>query len=434
MRRVLLVSLLLAHLMQADDISAQEKIAVIGAGYVGLVVSACFAELGYHVKCVDIDTDKIALLSAGIVPIYENGLEELIRRNCKLNRLSYSTDIQQAVNDATIIFIAVGTPSLPDGSPDLSAVLNAADMIVSYADEYKMIIIKSTVPLGMNERLQSYFNENGCHCDVVSNPEFLRQGTAVSDFLNPERIVLGSISQEALKRAENLYEPIVKNGVPLIATDPITAETIKYASNSFLAIKLAYVNELDMVCDSLGADIHDLTRAMGLDSRIGCNYLKPGPGFGGSCLKKDARAFFHAALQHGVDLKMVHAAVESNEERKQYIIRTIDSLLAGDIKDKKIVLWGVAFKENTDDMRDAPSLVIVDALLNKGANVYAYDRQVTDFMKSTLPKVTFVDSLDKTLIDTDLVVILNMSDEVASYLAQCNKRSLKKPIIYNTRK
>jgi UDPglucose 6-dehydrogenase len=348
------------------------RIAVVGTGYVGLVTGACFADLGHEVACVDISDERVGSLRQGKIPIHESGLEEVVARGLESGRLRFTTEHAEAMRGAQVVFICVQTPSADDGSADLSFVQAAAEDLARHISGYIVVINKSTVPVGARdfvERLiRSRLPEN-VEFDVASNPEFLREGTAVFDFMHPDRVVVGTKSERAAGLLTELYRPL---GAPLIVTDPASAEMIKYASNTFLATKISFINAIANLCDAVGADVKDVALGMGYDSRIGFVFLKPGPGFGGSCLPKDSRALIRTAAENGYDFRLLEGVLEVNDEQHRVIVRKVERMTGG-LEGKTIAVWGVAFKPNTDDVRDSPSLAVIDLLREKGARVRAYD-------------------------------------------------------------
>jgi UDPglucose 6-dehydrogenase len=353
-------------------------ISIIGTGYVGLVTGACFAEFGISVTCVDKDEGKIRLLKKGKIPFYEPGLDELVRRNTNQKRLQFSTNIGKAVQSSLVIFIAVGTPRRGDGSADLKYVEEVAKEISKHLNGYKVIVTKSTVPVGTGEKLHEIISRNlkeKVDFDIASNPEFLREGSAIEDFMRPNRVVIGAKSQQAIAIMKDLYEPLYLIETPFIITNIETAELIKYASNSFLATKISFINEMANLCETVGGDIHMVAKAMGLDQRIGKKFLHPGPGYGGSCLPKDTNALIKIAEEHKVRLRIVEAATQVNEEQKEKMVRKIKKEM-GKLKGKTIAILGLSFKPNTDDIRDAPSLHIMKSLLKEGAKIRTYDPAV----------------------------------------------------------
>jgi UDPglucose 6-dehydrogenase len=350
-------------------------IGVIGTGYVGLVTGTCFAEFGVDVTCVDKDEKKIKSLKKGEIPFYEPGLEGLVKKNVKNGRLRFSTKIQDAVDTSLVIFIAVGTPPRGDGSADMRYVEAVAEEIAENIKGYKVIVTKSTVPVGTGAKLTKIISrklKEQVDFDVVSNPEFLREGSAIEDFMRPNRVVVGAKSQQAVAIMKDLYRPLYLIETPFVVTNVETAELIKYASNSFLAVKISFINELSNLCDKVGADVHMVAKGMGLDQRIGAKFLHPGPGYGGSCFPKDTRALLTIAANHGMELEIVKSAVEANEKQKNIMMEKIRKGL-GDLKGKAIAVLGLSFKPNTSDMREAPSIAIIEKLLKEKATVKAFD-------------------------------------------------------------
>ncbi|MEW6162610.1 MAG: UDP-glucose/GDP-mannose dehydrogenase family protein [Nitrospirota bacterium] len=350
-------------------------IGVIGMGYVGLVTGACFAEFGVFVTCIDKSEKKIKSLKEGHAPFYEPGLEELVQRNIKEGRLTFSTDIADAVRSSLVIFIAVGTPPRGDGSADLRYVEEVAREIASNLDGYKVIVTKSTVPIGTGDRIRKIVSKNlkeQVDFDIVSNPEFLREGSAIEDFMRPNRVVIGVNSQQAIAIMKDLYKPLYLIETPFVITNIETAELIKYASNSFLATKVSFINEIANLCEKVGADVHMVAKGMGLDQRISSKFLHPGPGYGGSCLPKDTRALLKMAEEHDIKLGIVDAVIRANERQREFMVKKIRDAM-GMLKGKTIAILGLSFKPNTDDIRDAPSLYIIRKLLKEEARIRAYD-------------------------------------------------------------
>lgn len=367
-------------------------IAVIGTGYVGLVTGACFAEFGVDVTCVDINEEKIARLAAGEMPIYEPGLEQLVTKNMQSGRLRFTTDIKQAVEQALVIFLAVGTPPKEDGSPDLSFVESAARSVAEHMNGYKVIVTKSTVPIGTGEYLRKLLRDTNPRLNfgIVSNPEFLREGAAINDFMRPDRVVIGSRDEEAIAIMRDLYRPLYLIEAPFVITSLEAAELTKYAANAFLATKISFINEIANMCDSIGCDVHDVARAMGMDRRIGSKFLHPGPGFGGSCFPKDTQALASVAQQFGRDSLIVDAVIEVNRRQRQAMVPKIEKLV-GDVAGKTIAVLGLAFKPETDDMREAPAIDIIKALIKLGARIRAYDPVAMIEAAAVLPEVNYAD-------------------------------------------
>jgi len=383
-------------------------IAVIGTGYVGLVTGACFAEFGVDVTCVDIDSDKIDRLIAGEIPIYEPGLEQLVTKNMQSGRLRFTTDLKQAVEQALVVFLAVGTPPKSDGSPDLSFVEAAARSIAEHMNGYKVVVTKSTVPIGTGEHLRELIRENSksnVNFGVVSNPEFLREGAAINDFMRPDRVVVGSRDDEAIAIMRDLYRPLYLIEVPFVVTSLEAAELTKYAANAFLATKISFINEIANLCESIGCDVHDVARAIGMDRRIGSKFLHPGPGFGGSCFPKDTQALASVAREFGRDSIIVDAVIEVNRRQRQAMIPKIEKLL-GEVKGKTVAILGLAFKPETDDMRESPAIDIISGLLEHGATVRAYDPVAMNEAAKVLPKVIFAGDEYEAVTDADALVFM----------------------------
>ncbi len=350
------------------------NIAVVGTGYVGLVTGTCLAETGNHVICVDIDAGKVEKMRNGIIPIYEPHLDVLFERNIKQGRLKFTTDLVQAIEKAQIIFLALPTPPGEDGSADLSYVLGVARQLGTLITEYKIIVDKSTVPVGTAEKVRAAIAENcKTEFDVVSNPEFLREGFAVDDFLKPDRVVIGTESEKARKLMEELYKPYVRQGNPIIFMDEKSAELTKYAANAFLATKITFMNEIANLCERVGADVDKVRIGIGSDDRIGKRFLFPGIGYGGSCFPKDVQALAKSASEVNQEMRILEAVMSINENQKTIIIPKLNKFFDGNLQGKKIAIWGLAFKPDTDDIREAPALYIIDELLKAGASVSAYD-------------------------------------------------------------
>ena len=386
------------------------NIAMIGSGYVGLVSGACFSEFGASVTCIDVDASKIARLDEGRIPIYEPGLDELVARNVGQGRLRFTTGFEEAVSEAELIFIAVGTPSRRgDGHADLSFVYDAAHRIAPFLRGYSVIVDKSTVPVGTARQVARIVAEISPEADfdVASNPEFLREGAAISDFTHPDRIVIGVESDRAEARLRALYRPLNLIEVPIVVTDLETAELVKYAANAFLATKISFINEMAALCEALGADVHDVARGMGLDGRIGRKFLHPGPGYGGSCFPKDALALVRTAQECGSPSRIVESVVEVNAAQRARMAAKIRGALGGDEAGKVIAVLGLTFKPDTDDMRDAPALAILPPLVERGARVRATDPRGIPEAKALLPdSVEYVEDVWEALDGADAVVLL----------------------------
>lgn len=350
------------------------KLCVIGAGYVGLVAGTCFAESGNDVMCVDIDQRKIAELRTGKIPIYEPGLEELIRRNSADGRLRFTTDLAAAIKDGMVCFIAVGTPSDSDGSADVRMVLQVATDVARALRGYRVVVLKSTVPVGTADQVRETMAAHTTHpFDVVSNPEFLKEGAAVEDFMKPDRVVIGGNSERALSLLKELYAPFVRTENPILVMDNRSAEMTKYAANAFLATRISFINEIANLCEKAGADVAEVRRGIGFDRRIGHSFLFPGVGYGGSCFPKDVRAVIRIAEEGGVNFSLLKAVEAVNERQKHLLVEKVRARFGADLRGRKFAIWGLAFKPRTDDMREAPSLVIVEALLAAGAEVAVHD-------------------------------------------------------------
>ena len=389
------------------------KLAVIGTGYVGLVTGTCFAETGNNVTCVDIDINKVNKLKGGQVTIFEPGLEKLFLRNQKEGRLHFTTSIEEAIENAQVIFLALPTPPGEDGSADLSYILGVAATLGKLLKpaEYKVIVDKSTVPVGTADKVKTTILSNSAgnieHAfDVVSNPEFLREGVAVDDFMKPDRVVIGTTSDKAIKVMNDLYAPFVRQGNPIIFMDESSAELTKYAANSFLAVKISFMNEIAHLCEKMGADVDMVRKGIGSDDRIGKRFLFPGIGYGGSCFPKDVKALAKSSKDLEYDFKILKAVMDVNEIQKLHLVPKIKSFFNNDLSGKHFALWGLAFKPNTDDIREAPAFYVIDALLAAGATVSAFDPEAMSNSKMVLgDKVSFVENQYDTLIGADALII-----------------------------
>lgn len=384
------------------------QIAVIGTGYVGLVTGACFAEFGVDVTCVDIDEEKINGLSAGEMPIYEPGLEQLVTKNTQAGRLRFTTDIKQAVEQALVIFLAVGTPPKSDGSPDMSFVQSAVRSVAEHMNGYKVIVTKSTVPIGTGEHIRKLISDNQkskINFGVVSNPEFLREGAAINDFMRPDRVVIGSRDEEAVAIMRDLYRPLYLIEAPFVVTSIEAAELTKYAANAFLATKISFINEVANLCDLIGCDVHDVAKAIGMDRRIGSKFLHPGPGFGGSCFPKDTQALSSVARQFGCDSLIVDSVIEVNRRQRRAMLPKIEKLV-GSLEGKTIAVLGLAFKPETNDIREAPALDIIRDLLKAGASVRAYDPVAMIETAELLPEVNYADDEYSAVTGADALVLV----------------------------
>jgi len=411
------------------------NIAVIGSGYVGLVTGTCFAETGNNVICVDIDEQKVKSLQNGVVPIFEPGLEILFERNIKQKRLSFTTDLKSALDKSLIIFLALPTPSGEDGSADLSYVLNAANDIGKLIQEYKIIVDKSTVPVGTAEKVR---NEISKHCkvefDVISNPEFLREGVAVDDFMKPDRVVIGTSSEKAKNIMKSLYEPFVRQGNPIYFMDEKSAEMAKYAANSYLATRISFMNEMAILCERLGADVDAVRIGMGSDSRIGKRFLFPGVGYGGSCFPKDVKALSKMASEAKYEYKIINAVMNVNTLQIQHFYNKIKSYFKGDLKDKKIAIWGLAFKPNTDDIREAPALSLIQNLLIDEAIVSVYDPEAMHNVKKIFEnKIEFGNDEYEILKQADALVIMTEWNEFKNPDFDTMKTMMNNKVIFDGR-
>ena len=389
------------------------NVCVVGTGYVGLVTGACLADFGNTVRCVDIDGSKIEKLKRGEMTFYEPGLQEIVKRNIDRGRLAFSTDINCGIEDSTVIFVAVGTPMGKDGKADLRYVEMVAKSVAECLNDYKVVVLKSTVPAGTSAVVERVIRENTKSehdFDVVSNPEFLREGSAVEDFMQPDRIVIGAPTERAKEVMTEIYRPLIQQDKPVVITDVNTAQMIKYASNAFLATKISFINEIANLCEKFGADVAVVAKAMGLDSRIGSRFLKAGAGYGGSCFPKDTRALVKTAESVGHEMKVVRAAVEVND-RQRYLM--VDKIVkaAGDVKGKTVALMGVAFKPDTDDMREAPAIDIARELMARGATVKAYDPVATEFARPLMEGVEFCSDVFEGATGADVVVFVTEWNE-----------------------
>ena len=412
------------------------RVTMIGTGYVGLVSGACFADFGHDVVCVDKDRTKIEKLEAGEIPIYEPGLEALVAENVKAGRLSFSLDLAASTPKADAVFIAVGTPSRRgDGFADLSYVHKAAEEIAAVMNGYTVIVTKSTVPVGTGTEVENIIRKVRPDADfsVVSNPEFLREGAAITDFKHPDRVIVGAEDERAQKVMRELYRPLYLNETPIVFTNRATSELIKYAANAFLATKITFINEMADLCEKVGANVQEVARGIGLDGRIGSKFLHAGPGYGGSCFPKDTLALVRTAQVHDAPTKIVEAVVEINDARKKKMAERVNAACGGSIKDKTIAVLGLTFKPNTDDMRDAPSLDIVPALQAAGAKVRAFDPAGMHEAKGMLADVEYVDGPYQALGSADAVVIITEWDEFRALDLDRVKSLMKSPVMIDLR-
>lgn len=412
-----------------------KKITIIGTGYVGLVTGAGISEFGHDVTCVDIDKNKIQKLNLGEIPIYEPELETIIKNNKSKGKLNFSTDINKAIKNSQIIFIAVGTPMSKNGDSDLSAIENVAKIIGANLNSYKVICTKSTVPVGTGKKIEEIIKSinKSIEFDYVSNPEFLREGAAVKDFLIPDRVVIGSSSQKAFEIMQDVYRPLYLNETPIVNTNVETAEMIKYASNAFLALKISYINEIANLCEFVGADVHVVSKTMGQDGRISSKFLHPGPGFGGSCFPKDTMALANTGKKNKIKMNTVEAAIKTNNEQKLRMVDKLKSLLDNKIKDKTITVLGLAFKPKTDDIRDAASTIIIPKLINEGAIINTYDPVAMDNFKSLKYKINYFDNWQDAVKGADALILLTEWNEFRGIDLLELKSLLKEPIVLDTK-
>jgi len=412
------------------------KISIIGTGYVGLVTGACFAEFGVQVVCMDKDERRIALLEKGESPIYEPGLTELVRKGLSEGRLTFTTDLGTAVEHGRAIFIAVGTPSRDDGSADLSFVEDVGQGIAAHLTDYKVIITKSTVPVGTGERLRDLITRHApkaARFDIVSNPEFLREGSAVEDFLRPNRVVIGAESPEAETIMRDLYRPLYLIETPFVFTDVATAEMIKYASNTFLATKVSFINEVANLCERIGANVQVVAKAMGLDHRIGSKFLHAGPGYGGSCFPKDIAALIQTGRQAGCVMEIAEAAARANIRQRERMVEKITVALGGSVKGARLAVLGLSFKPNTNDLRDAPALDIIGKLQEDGATVRAYDPAGMDDARALLPTVTLCADAYEAATGSDAVILMTEWNQFRNLDLERIQCSLRQPIFLDLR-
>jgi UDPglucose 6-dehydrogenase len=416
------------------------KIVIVGSGYVGLVTGACFSEVGIDVTCVDIDRNKIDNLNKGIIPIYEPGLEEMITRNMKKGRLSFTTDIAAALVDSEVLFISVGTPPDEDGSADLKYVLSVARDCGKNINDYLLVVTKSTVPVGTSLKVKKALQEEldkrnvKIEFDVASNPEFLKEGAAIDDFLKPDRIVVGLESERAEDLMKSLYKPFTLNGHPVIFMDIISAEMTKYAANSMLAAKISFINDIANLCEIVGADINKVRKGIGSDSRIGHKFIYPGIGYGGSCFPKDVQALIQTASEHNYELRVLKAVEAVNNDQKLVLFHKIMNYFNGDVKGKTVALWGLSFKPQTDDMREAPSLYIVQHLLEAGAIIKAYDPIAIKEAKHHFgDTISYCEDQYETLIDADCLAILTEWPEFKFPNLKIVQKLLKTPAVFDGR-
>ncbi len=412
-------------------------ICVVGTGYVGLVTGACLADFGINVTCVDNDEDKIAMLLDGEIPIYEPGLDALVEKNARAGRLHFSTDLAPAIQNALAIFIAVGTPPKEDGSADLSYVVQVAEEIADNLNGYKVVVTKSTVPIGTGQLIEKIITErgNGAHpFSVVSNPEFLREGSAIADFMRPDRVVIGARDAQAVAIMKDIYSPLYLIETPFVITNVESSELIKYASNAFLATKITFINEVAELCDRLGADVHHVSKGMGLDKRIGPKFLHPGPGYGGSCFPKDTQAMSEIAHKAGRPFEIVDTVISVNERIKERSIERVREAIGDDLEGKTVAVLGLSFKPETDDMRESSSIPLVTALIEGGARVKAFDPVAMENAKKLLPEsVEYCDDSYNTAEGADAMIIVTEWNQFRSLDMERVRSLLKQPVVVDLR-
>ena len=393
------------------------KITILGSGYVGLVSGTCFSEFGFEVCCVDKDSNKINNLKNNIIPIYEPGLENLVKKNSAANRLSFSNNINKNIKEADVVFVAVGTPARRgDGHADLSYVYEAAEQIAKNLSGYTLVVTKSTVPVGTGDKVKNIIKQTNpeANFDIVSNPEFLREGNAIEDFMRPDRVIVGYETKKAKAIIATIYKPLYLIETPIIFTDLKTAELIKYSANAFLAVKISYINQMADLCEKVGADIRDVARGIGLDKRIGSKFLHPGPGYGGSCFPKDTLALIETSKRNNTNISIVESVVKYNQQRKYDMAKKIITILKSDYENKKVSILGLSFKPETDDMRDSPCLDIIPRLQEKGIKISAFDPVAMDEAKKIFKDIEFAKNMDSCLKDSDALVILTEWNEFRS--------------------
>ncbi len=410
-------------------------ICVVGTGYVGLVTGTCFSEFGNDVVCVDNDAAKIRMLQQGQVPIYEPGLEDMVSKNVKEGRLSFSTDLRSAVEQALVIFVAVGTPSDEDGSADLSHVARVAEDISEYLNGYKVIVTKSTVPVGSGKKIRKIIEKRvgmKTAFGVVSNPEFLREGSGIEDFMRPNRVVIGADSSEAIAIMKELYSPLYLIETPFVITNIESAELIKYAANAFLATKISFINEIANFCETVGADVHQVAKGMGLDGRIGSKFLHPGPGFGGSCFPKDTRALLQLGKEHDFPFRIVEATLAVNENQSRVVLAKIRHAV-GELSGKTVGVLGLSFKPNTDDIREAPAVRIIAELLKGGVTVKAFDPVAMLKAKELWPDIEYCKDTYETAVNCDALVLVTEWNQFRSIDLDRIKKNMRRPIMIDLR-
>ncbi|MDC1134218.1 UDP-glucose/GDP-mannose dehydrogenase family protein [Alphaproteobacteria bacterium] len=412
------------------------NVTILGTGYVGLVSGTCFSEFGFEVCCVDKDINKISNLNLGIMPIYEPGLENIVNKNRDAGRLKFSNDINNSIKNADIIFIAVGTPARRgDGHADLKYIYEAAEQIAKNISNYTVIVTKSTVPIGTGDEVKKLIKKinPSADFDMVSNPEFLREGNAIDDFMRPDRVVVGVESERAKEVMSTIYKPLFLIETPIVYTDLKTAELIKYSANAFLAVKISFINQIADLCEKVGADVHDISRGMGLDKRIGSKFLHPGPGYGGSCFPKDTLALVQTAKTHNIDLSIVKTTISYNQKRKSKMADKIIENLGNNLSSQKVAILGLAFKPGTDDMRDSPALEIIPRLLKEGITISAFDPEAMNEAKLLLSDIQFSDTMEDCLQGADALVILTEWNEFRGLTVSKLKGLLKGKILIDLR-
>ena len=415
------------------------NIGVIGAGYVGLVTGACFAEFGVQVVCADIDAEKIARLDRGEIPIYEPGLDDLVERNVKQGRLTFTHDTAEAVANSLVLFIAVPTPPREDGSTDLAAVESVARDIGRHLDGYKVVVNKSTVPVGTAARVRGWIEDElskaGKHIEfsVASNPEFLREGAAIGDFMRPDRVVIGTDDEQATAILRSLYRPLYLIEAPVLITNVVTAELTKYAANAFLATKISFINEFANLCEGIGADVHDIARGIGLDKRIGTKFLHAGPGFGGSCFPKDTRSVAHFARDRGAPLAIVESVIDVNTRQHRRMVEKIEASLGGSVSGKTLAMLGLSFKPETDDVRDSPALAIAAELQARGARIQAFDPQAMDAAGKELPDLVLCGDSYEACHAADGLVLATEWNQFRMLDFERIKKLLSRPVVVDLR-
>lgn len=416
------------------------NIAIVGTGYVGLVSGTCFAEMGINVTCVDVDVNKIENLKKGIIPIYEPGLEEMVHKNVKAGRLHFTTDLASCLNDVEVVFSAVGTPPDEDGSADLKYVLEVARTIGRNMNSYVLVVTKSTVPVGTAKKVKAAIQEEldkrgaSIEFDVASNPEFLKEGNAIDDFMKPDRVVVGVESEKAKSLMEHLYKPFMMNNYRMIFTDIPSAEMIKYAANAMLATRISFMNDIANLCEIMGADVNMVRKGIGTDARIGSKFLYAGCGYGGSCFPKDVKALIKTAAHNGYDMKVLQAVEEVNENQKSVLFKKLHKHFEGDLHGKTIGMWGLAFKPETDDMREAPSLVLINHLLNAGCTVKVYDPVAMDECKRKIgDSVIYCNDRYEATLDTDALLLVTEWKEFRIPSWAVLNKMMKQPVIIDGR-